>query len=252
MKPKEENKEVKNPEEGGGEPSKPQENESSPEVKSEVEPEVKPEEKKPEEVEVNKDKEQISNLNTALKQEREARKKMEEKATELENQIKESSETIDRLKSVFSSEEDNSEETDTEYMTKEEADAYFEQKFEEQKKKENDEKKAEIIKKEINELEKEYDGKDGKPKYNDQEVLNWQKEQDKLYLSPREAFISMKKDEILDYEVKQRLSEKKEVKEVEKSSGGEITHEPESFVPTNETETRQAIIEAMDNLEKEI
>ena len=228
-------------------PSAPQEIAPSPEVKEEVKTE-----EKPEEVEVNKDKEQISNLNTALKQEREERKKMAEKAQELENRVKESSETIGRLKQVFTPEEKKEIAAETQYMTKEEADDYFEQKFQEVQKKQEAEKKSEMIKTEIGTLEKEWDGLDGKPKYEDQEVLDWQKENNKLYLSPKEAFLSMRQNEIIDYSVKQRLAGKKDVQEVEKPGGGEINHQPEEKTPQTDEEVRKAVEEAISNLDKEI
>jgi len=246
MDPQDSNKEVNKPAEGG-QPSKPQEKESSPEVKSEVKPEAKPDI-----VDANKDKEQIGNLNIALKQERDFRKKSDEKISELETKLNESSAVIDRFKQAFSPEEQNKGDDEIQYMTKDEAETFWQQKSQELKREQNESKQVEIIKQEIKTLEKEFDGKDGKPKYDDQEVLNWQKENEKTYLPPRDAFLSMKRDEVIDWEVKQRLSRKKDVQNVEKPSGGDVTHQPTEFKPKTESETRQAILEAIENAEKEL
>lgn len=237
-----ENKEVKQEIE---ETSTSTEKVSSPEVKMEV--------KQPENVDdVKKAHEQIKNLNIALSQEREESKSTKTKLSELEDQLNESSAVIEKFKQAFSTEEQKEADKETKYMTKEEAEGFWEEKFQEVQRKTEEEKKAGLIKNEIVELEKEYDGAEGKLKYDDQEVLNWQKENNKLYLSPREAFISMKRNEIIDWEVKQRMAGKNNVQNVEKPGASEVTHQPTEFVPTNETETRRAILEAMENAEKEI
>ena len=223
--------------------STPAEKVSSPEVIVEV--------KQPENVDdVKKAHEQIKNLNIALSQEREESKSTKTKLSELENQLNESSAVIEKFKQAFSTEDQKESEQKTEYMTKEEAEDFWETKFKEAQQKTEEEKKTVLIKNEIVELEKEYNGDDGKLKYDDQEVLNWQKENNKLYLSPREAFLSMRRNEIIDWEVKQRMSGKSDVQNVEKPGAGEGTHQPTEFIPKNETETRQAILEAMENVEK--
>jgi len=234
------------------ESSTPPENAPSPEVKSEEPEATKSVVEEPEPVEANKDKEQISNLNIALKQERDARKASDEKVANLETNMKESSDTIDRLKQVFTPKEEKEIKDETQYMTAEKADELFKQKFEERTKEDEKEKQLGLIKEEIKTLEKEFDGKEGKPKYDDQEILTWQKEHNKLHLTPKEAFDSMKGSEILDWKVKEKLSNKKEVAEVEKPGSGQELHAPAEFIPTNETETREAILEAMEASEKEI
>jgi hypothetical protein len=214
-------------------------------------PEVKPEVKQPEVViDVNKDKEQIGNLNIALKQERESGKQRDQKISDLETQLKDSSDVINRFKQAFSPTEQEKGDDQTQYMTKDEAETFWQQKSQEFERQQNEKKQVEGIKLDIKTLEKEWDGTDGKPKYEDQEVLNWQKQNEKTYLPPREAFFAMKRDEIIDWEVKQRLAGKKDVQVVERPSGGDTTHQPTEFVPKNETETRQAILEAMENAEK--
>lgn len=230
-----------------GESSTPAENVSSPEVKpvaSEVNNAAQP-------VDVNKDKGQIENLNIALKQERESRRISDEKIAHLESQLQESSQVIDKFKSLFSNKEESQEEN-PQYMTQEQIDEYVEKKFEEKSKKEVEQKQAEFIKQEVQQLEKEYDGKDGKPKYNDEEVLSWQKVNNKLYLSPREAFLAKEKDAIIDWEVKQRLAGRKPANDVEKPGGTEIVHSPQENIPKTESEVRSAILEAMNNAEKGI
>ena len=99
---------------------------------------------------------------------------------------------------------------------------------------------------------KEFDGKDGKPKYDDQEVLNWQKDNNKTYLTPKEAFNLIKQDELIDWKIKNRLAEKKEVENIEQSGAGTVVHDPKEYKPKNDQELRQAVLEAMNNLEKDI
>jgi len=147
--------------------------------------------------------EQISNLNAALKVEREAGKGHTTKMTELEEQLSTANETIGKLRDVFVPKEDPVP-AEPEVFTKEQA----EQMWEDRKKVEIEEStiqiKAAKMKEEIAELEKVWDGVEGKPSYKDDEVLEWQKENSKLYLTPKEAFSEMQHNEIVDWEVKQR------------------------------------------------
>jgi len=242
--------EVNKPAEGvkpeeGGEPSTPQEKVASPEVKLEVQPEVKPEVVSPE-----KDKEQVYNLNIALKQEREFRKKSDEKISQLESKLQESSGLLDRFRKAINPEEEKP--ATPQYITKEEAESYWQEKAKELERKQVELQQVEKIKGEISTLEKEWNGKDGRPAYKDQDVLQWQKINNKEYLTPREAFFEKHRDEIIDWEVKQRLAGKKPVINVEKPSGGEQVHQPQEKTPKTDQELRQAVEEAMANAEKEL
>lgn len=222
------------------------ENVPSPEVK--VEPpkeEVKVEENA-------KMQEQINNLNIALKQERDKPKADPTKVTELEKKLEESNTINEKLKSVFAPEEIPVEKT-SDYFTRDEAEEFFKKKNEEQEASKKEEDHKAVVKGQINDLEKSWDGEEGKPKYNDQAVLKWQEENNKLYLLPKEAFAEMEHDAILDYEVKQRLAGKKPVENVEQpGGGGGEPASPEEKIPQTDQETRAAVQEAMENLDKEV
>ena len=139
-----------------------------------------------------------------------------------------------------------------EYMTKEEADVFWKQKAEELEAKQSERETLKVVQEQIKSTEKEWDGQNGKPKYDDQAVLKWQKDNNKLYLSPREAFFEKEHSAIIDWEVKQQLSGKKPVIDVEKPSGGEQIHQPQETKPKTEQEIHQAVLEAMNNAEKEL
>ena len=226
---------------------------SSPEVKTEAEtkdaPEViaegKPVVDKP--VDVGKLQEQVNNLNIALKEARaEAKGKVDQaKVQELEEKLSEREGFISRLQSAFEPPQAEAEPAEPRYLTAEEAEALWQQKLEDQKQASFKEKQAEVIKTEIATLEKEWDGGDGKPKYEDEKVLKWQQENSKLYLSPAEAFTQMYKNEIVDWEVKQRLSGKRVVENVEKPGVSPDIHTPGETKPQTEDEIRNAVKEAL-------
>lgn len=251
--------EVKKTEDGGVAPSaaKTSEDAASTEVKTDqTSTEEKTEDKKPEDKgkDANaKMQEQIDNLNIALKQERDKPKADPVKVTELEKKLDESNIINEKLRSVFAPEEKTEETSTSDYMTKDEAEEFFKKKGEEQVAEKKEEDHKTVVKGQINDLEKSWDGVDGKPKYDDQKVLKWQEENNKLYLLPKEAFAEMEHDSVLDYEVKQRLAGKKPVENVEKPSGdGGEPATPEEKKPQTDQETRAAVLEAMENLEKEV
>ncbi|MDP1728895.1 MAG: hypothetical protein Q8L27_01685 [archaeon] len=214
-------------------------------------PEVKPEVPK-EPVTVDKKEEQISNLNIALKEEREARKLAVEKAMKFESDFNEAKPIIDRFKNFITPEEKQEEPITPKYLTAEEVENLFQQKQEEQKQNSFKEKQAEVIKSEISTLEKEWDGNNGKPKYLDEEVLKWQQDNSKLYLSPVEAFSQMKKNEIIDWEVKQRLAGKRPVENVEQPGVSPDIHTPSEVIPKTDRELRQQIESAINTAESEM
>lgn len=171
------------------------------EVPAEVKPAEEPKAKEPSKLE-----EQVDNLTKALQQEREEAKRLKEKLNSFD-------EPLTKLKWIFSPQEQPKEET-PKFLTQEDVEAYYEQKDKERKEEEERLRRAEELEKEIWKLEAEWDWTNGKPKYDDQEIINWQRENNKLYLSPSDAFYAMKKSEIVDYEVKQKLSWAPEVKDI--------------------------------------
>ena len=237
------------------EPSTPAENAPSPEVKQEpitpesavAEPEVKPA-KSAEELQS-----QIDNLNVALKQERDdgKTKVSQDKVQELEDQLKDSQETISKLKDVFVP-PTPVEESPTNSLTKEQLEDFWKEKSEEQEQKKVEEQRTELIQTEIKELSEKWNGEEGKPKYDDKEILQWQQENQCLHLSPKQAFREKYENELIDYEVKQRLAGKTPVENVEQPSAQTGNHIPPEVKPQTEAETRAAVLEAMEKAEAEV
>ena len=188
---------------------------------------------------------QIDNLNTALKQERESGKTA---SKELADKLSQSQETIDKLKNVFSPEQ--VEEKTEEGLTTAQLEELLDRR--DAKKREEDQKEiqSKTIKEEVSSLEKEWDGEDGKPKYDDKKVLEWQEQNSKMHLSPREAFNEMGRDTIIDWEIKNRMAKKPEVQTVETPGGTPTTREPESKTPKNTEDLRSAVMEAMSSNEQ--
>ena len=199
--------------------------------------------------------EQVSNLNIALKQERDAKRQDQEKIAELEKSLSEVSESmgvLGKMKEVFAPAPQTVVEQPPTYLTAEQAEQFWQQKEQERINELTKNQQVAAIKGEIETLEKEWDGTSGKPKYDDQEVLNWQQANNKLYLSPTEAFSMMHRNEIVDWEVNQRLSGRKPTAEVERPGSGAIDHTPAEKTPQNDQELKQAIREAMDKMEEGI
>lgn len=193
---------------------------------------------------VSKLSEQVSNLNTALKQEREEKKALELKLKE----FWESTKTLDKLKSVFVEPKETEEKKEQKFMTEEEIEAFLERKRQDDERKIKEEQLAKSIKEEISNLEKEWDWSNWKPKYVDEEIYTWQKDNGKLYLRPSEAFSEMKKQEIIDYEVSKRLSNKPEVKTPWKTGWvqEEVKGEWKKTI-MSEQELRWSILEIFEN-----
>ena len=229
---------------------------SSPEVKTEetkieTTPEVVVDQKAPEAtVDINKLQSQIENLNTALRQERESKRTDSEKVQSLESKLAESQETIDKLRNVFAPKEETptAEPTTPQFLTQEQLDSYMEQKTSEKLAAEEQAKKVEAVQLEIKTLESEWNGENGKPKYDDEAVLQWQKDNGKLYLSPAEAFSIMKKTDIIDWEINQRLAGKNPTPSQEKPTSVRGEHTPTENTPQTPQELRQAVLDAMDSI----
>ncbi len=228
------------------EPSTPTEQVSSPQ-------EVKPEVVETPAVETPKDEsklaEQVQNLNIALKQERESAKV---KTEEFEKKLEDSNAVTERLKNAFIDPEEV-QPTEQPAVSTDDLVTMKEELKEEIRQETADAQKVEGYKKEISDLETEWNGEDGKPKYIDDDVLKWQQDNNKTYLSPSDAFNAMKKDEIIDYAVKQRISGANSAENVEQPTSTPGTHTPPSpSEETSEIDTRKAIMEAMETAEKEM
>jgi hypothetical protein len=233
-------------------------------VKPEQQPEAKPVEQQPaqqpadepvKDVDPAKLMEQVNNLNAALKGERSEKQQDKQKIADLEKKLEELNgnlSVIDKIRGAFEPPKEPEPQQPPRYLTPEEAEELWQQREEAKEQELLKEKQTMAIKAEIEELEKAWDGKDGKPQYNDQEVLDWQQKNNKLYLSPTEAFNLMRKNEILDWEVKQRLNGRGPTPDVERPSGIQGDHNPTEKIPTDDAGLRNAIIEAMENAEKGI
>jgi len=207
-------------------------------------PEVKEESIKTESVDPAKIMEQVNNLNIALKQEREAKRAMEES---FNAKLAESQGTFDKLKQVFVPEQPAPQSEAPRPLTQEEMENFW--KAKEQEKIEEFERKQreDAIRKEVDRMTTEWDGSDGKPKYDDTEVLQWQQANNKLYLSPSDAFREMKFNDILDYEVNKRLTAKPEVKTTERPGGSTEIREPAKQTLKTDAEIAQAVKDAINN-----
>jgi hypothetical protein len=240
----EENKGV-TPENGGGAAPAPQENvPATPAVNGAPSEPIVPRSEK----DVSDLRAQIDNLNTALKSERETSKT---KMSEMTKKLEESVSILDKFKGVFNPEQPVAPVPPV-YASPDDINQLVDKKFQSMKEEQLQNQKIDEYKKEIKSLETEWDGKEGKPKYNDEEVLNWQRDNDKTYLSPKDAFLQMKHNELLDYEVKKRLSTAKPVTAVETPSSMAGSHEAGKPGSNAELDTRDAIRQAMEEAEKEM
>lgn len=192
---------------------------------------------------ISKMQEQIDNLNAALRQERESGKTL---SKELQEKLQRSEETISKLKNVFAPEQPK-EEPVQEYLTVSQVEELLERREAEKKAESHKKTQAEMIQAEIKEMENEWNGAEGKPKYDDKEVIKWQEENGKLYLSPREAFNLMQRDAIIDWEIKNRMTKKPEIQSVERPGAQPAVREPNPTTPVNTTDLRAAVLEAMEN-----
>lgn len=203
---------------------------------------------------VTKLEEQVANLNTALKQERDSKqagtKESNDRIEKLEKQLEQSQGVITRLEGVFKPEEQK--EQEPKYITQDQLTELLEKQKQELEKTTTQKQQEDAINKEIVQMESTWDGKDGKPKYTDQEVLEWQRENNLLHLSPQQAFNQKFHNEIVDWEVKQRMSNSKKAEDVEQPSSTPSQHEPEEKTPMTEQETTAAVLEAMNKADEEM
>lgn len=199
---------------------------------------------------VTKLKEQVSNLTLALQKEREDGGK---RVQEFEKKLDDKLSVLDKIGQVFNPVEAPIQQP-TQGFSKEDLDKMLEDKMSQFKDEQVQNQKIEEYKGEIRTLETQWDGKEGKPKYDDADVLNWQRDNQKTYLSPKDAFFQMKHQEILDFEVKQRLSKGTPVQNVETPSTVPGTHEPskEDSAKNATLNTRQAVLQALEDAGKEM
>ncbi len=188
---------------------------------------------------------QIKNLNKAISIEREEKAKLKEDLESVKP-------FVDKMKSAFIPEQESQvDEEEPKPMTKEEMENWYQQKEEEKQKEQEQNKLKETIDTQVKEMSTKWDGKDGKPKYDDQEVIQWQRDNNKLYLMPEEAFTLMKRDDIIDWETRQVMSKAKKPVSSEKSSGGTTHHTPDSVKPGSDQEVRNAALEALNSADIE-
>lgn len=148
--------------------------------------------------------------------------------TKKAQEVSEVRSTLDEIKKIFVKEEKSQELTPEEQSFREQADTLFKDpyvqnliqseinkgieektKAEAQQKIEEEKKKfQENLINDVKTLEKDLDGSDGRPKYSDSEVLEWQKQNNKLYLHPKEAYELKYKNELIEWEVQKRLKNK--------------------------------------------
>jgi len=199
--------------------------------------------------------EQINGLTIALQKEREGSKAYKAKQIELEKAINESNETINKLKNVFVPLEPEKL-PETKGMTKEEIEAFNEEfwarKDAERKAEEQKKERIQSIKDEVVKASKEWNGENGKPLYNDEEVMKWQDENNKMALRPMEAFREMKHKEIVDWEVKLRMAGGKPAPEAERPSGQRSDAIGKETVPKTDADIKAAALEAMNNATAQI
>lgn len=224
--------------------------ETTPEVKTEVTPVEKEEDKggaterpvekggSDKEVDITKAFTQIENLNKALAEERE-RNKIKER------ELEETKWIMEKMKNVFSPEPEPEAQEEPKYMTPEEVEAWYQQKEEEKKKQEEDQTYRQTIKSEIDTLTSEWNGENWKPKYDDEEIFKWQTDNNKLYLSPKEAFNVMKSDEIANWKAKQIINWQAQPTWQEQPSWVSAEHTPSKTTPKTPAELKAAIFEAL-------
>lgn len=194
-------------------------------------------------VDANKLQEQIKNLNTALKQERELGKT---KTQELEQKLSSTQEMLDKLKGVFAPEKQPEETPVQSGLTLEQVQELIEEREARKAEEAKKENHAKTIQQEIAELEKEWDGSNGKPKYDDKKVLEWQEKNAKLYLTPKEAFQIMNRDSLIDWELKNRMTNRPNVVNVETPGGTPEPRSPQPVNPSDITDLRKAVLEAIE------
>lgn len=184
--------------------------------------------------------EQINNLNKALAIEREENKRIKEKFDSIEP-------VFDKMRSAFVPEP---EVTTPEVKTEEQKfEEWYAQKEATKQTELDTQKLQETFKTQIENMSKEWDWTEWKPKYDDNEVYKWQKENRKEYLTPEEAFFTMKRDDLIDFKAKQALSKAPSAVHSEQASGISTEHTPSITKPKTDQEIKNAVLEALSSVE---
>lgn len=225
-------------------PATPTENASSQEVKTEqaVPAEAAPAVSAEQRTEVvDKESEQIKNLNTALAIERDERKRLKEELEAVKP-------VLEKMKNAFVPEVAPVEPA-TEQTEAEKFEAWYAQKEAEKAAELESQKLQATIKEQIESLTTEWNGENGKPKYSDDEVFKWQRENKKEYLTPEEAFFAMKRDDIIDWKARQTVASAPAPVSSERASWISTDHAPSTTTPKTDQEIKNAVLEALSSME---
>jgi hypothetical protein len=105
-----------------------------------------------------------------------------------------------------------------------------------------------MIKTQIETLATEWNWEGGKPKYDDNEVYRWQKDNWKDYLTPEEAFHIMKRNDIIDWHAREALSKTPAPVNSERPAWTSTEHAPTRTTPRTDQEIKNAVLEAMSSI----
>ncbi len=92
---------------------------------------------------------------------------------------------------------------------------------------------------ELDTLEKEFSGKDGRPKFDRREVLKAMQSPNNRNFDPRLKFLELKDKEFLDFRIKEALKQQKGGIKSELTGRGEISKKPEGKTPKTFAEARE-------------
>jgi hypothetical protein len=188
---------------------------------------------------VKKLEEQYNNLQIALRQEREESAK---KVKTLEDQLSAALPILDKMKGVFVPPQQQEEKK--EYLTAEQLLQILEQKEQEKAQERARQDYRAAIDKEIQDLTTEWNGENGKPKYDDGEVLDWQEKNRKLNLTPKAAFLEYKLNEILDWKIKSTTKTEAPVVTTPGSGGERVPSDPNKITSENVFDAVKAELQA--------
>lgn len=188
--------------------------------------------------------EQINNLNKALSIERDEIKR-------LQAEISNYKPTFDKLKSAFVQDDVQQavEETQAFVPDEQKFEEWYAQKEAAKAEEQSQQKLQEMIKNQITTLANEWNWEGGKPKYDDNEVYRWQRDNWKEYLTPEEAFIIMKRNDIIDWQARQVTAKAPTDISSERPAGTSIEHAPSRTTPKTDQELKNAVLEAMSAME---
>lgn len=186
---------------------------------------------------------QIENLNKALIIEREEKAKLRADFDKVQP-------FVEKMQNAFAPEPIKEEPVTPTYMTPEQLETWFSEKEAAKRQEVEQTKLKDNIDSQIKSMTEKWDGKDGKPQYNDGDVIAWQRDNNKLYLMPDEAFLLMKRDEIINWETKQLMSKEKSPVSGERPSGISAEHTPGSVTPKTDQEIKSAILEALNTTDE--